>query len=135
MWRPSFQLLTFQYQLSFKLMPHIEDWVLRCHRRWMGRSDRGSKSAARSSPGRVSAVPLKSLAIKGAELTLRYHLLGKHFLLHSDHGFLQGLHRMKDTNSRNTRCYLTFYPLIFWVIHRLGSANACAYFLSPDGLE
>lgn len=82
---------------------------------------------------RYSTIEKECLAIKWAVLTLQYYLLGPSFTLYSDHAPLPWLHKMKNTNSRITRWYLALQPFRFRVIHRPGSANACADFLSQGG--
>ena len=79
---------------------------------------------------RYSAVELECLAIKWALDSLRYHLLGRPFHLETDHRALQWLERMRDTNSRVTRWYLSLQPYRFTVTYRPGATNRVADFLS-----
>ena len=52
---------------------------------------------------RYSTIEKEGLAIKGALDTLKYYLVGKEFVLETDHRPLQWLHRiMRDSNSRIT---------------------------------
>ncbi|XP_068074392.1 uncharacterized protein [Danio rerio] len=85
------------------------------------------------SEAKYSTIEKECLAIRWAVLTLRYYLLGREFVLCSDHAPLQWLHRMKDTNARITRWYLALQPFKFKVIHRPGVQMAVADFLSRAG--
>ncbi len=49
---------------------------------------------------RYSTIEKECLAIKWALDTLKYYLIGKEFVLETDHRPLQWLHRMRDFNSR-----------------------------------
>ncbi|XP_051522044.1 uncharacterized protein LOC127422504 isoform X3 [Myxocyprinus asiaticus] len=82
---------------------------------------------------KYSTVEKECLAIKWAVLTLCYCLLGRAFTLCSDHGPLQWLHRMKNTNARITRWYLALQPFKFKVVHRPGTQMAVVDFLSRNG--
>jgi hypothetical protein len=79
---------------------------------------------------RYSAVELECLAIKWALDSLRYYLLGRPFHLETDHRALQWLERMRDTNSRVTRWYLSLQPYRITVTYRPGATNRVADFLS-----
>ena len=79
---------------------------------------------------RYSTVEKECLAIRWAVGSLRYYLLGRSFVLCSDHAPLQWLHRMKDTNARITRWYLALQPFNFKVVHRPGAQMVVADFLS-----
>ena len=70
------------------------------------------------------------LAIKWALDSLRYYLLGRPFQLEMDHRALQWLGRMRDTNSRVTRWYLSLQPYSFTVTYRPGASNGVVDFLS-----
>ncbi|KAL2077779.1 hypothetical protein ACEWY4_027283 [Coilia grayii] len=60
---------------------------------------------------RYSTVEKECLAIKWALDSLKYYLLGKQFVLETDHHMLQWLSRMKDSNARVTRpCSHTVSP-------------------------
>ncbi len=72
----------------------------------------------------------KALAIKWALDTLKYYLIGKDFTLETDHHALQWLHRMKDSNARITRWFLSLQPFKFQVKYRPGAQNVVADFLS-----
>ncbi|XP_051524478.1 uncharacterized protein LOC127423849 isoform X2 [Myxocyprinus asiaticus] len=82
---------------------------------------------------KYSTVEKECLAIKRAILTLRYFLLGWAFTLCSDHGPLQWLYHMKDTNAWITRWYLALQPFKFEVVHRPGMQMAVTDFLSRKG--
>ncbi|KAG5267118.1 hypothetical protein AALO_G00218190 [Alosa alosa] len=62
---------------------------------------------------RYSTVEKECLAIKWALESLKYYLVGKDFILETDHRALKWLHRMKDTNSRVTRWYISLQPFNF----------------------
>ncbi len=76
-------------------------------------------SAVNSSPGKsavekdYSIVEKECLAVKWALDSLKYYLLGREFILETDHKDLQWLQRIKDTNSRITRWYLAMQPFRF----------------------
>ncbi|XP_041945156.1 uncharacterized protein LOC121707019 [Alosa sapidissima] len=84
---------------------------------------------------RYAAVELECLAIKWALDTFKYYLLGRDFLLQTDHQALQWLGRMKDSNARITRWFLALQPYRFQVEYRPGKQNVVADFLSrhPGG--
>lgn len=52
---------------------------------------------------RYSTVEKECLGVKWALDTLRYYLLGREFVLETDHKALQWMNRMKDSNARITR--------------------------------
>ncbi len=79
---------------------------------------------------RYSTVEKEALAIKWALDTLKYYLIGKDFTLETDHRALQWLHRMKDSNARITRWFLSLQPFKFQVKYRAGAQNVVADFLS-----
>lgn len=84
---------------------------------------------------RYSTIEKECLAIKWALDSLRYYLLGRHFVLETDHKALKWLERMKDTNNRITRWYLAMQPYKFDVHHIPGKQNATADFLSRCASE
>lgn len=84
---------------------------------------------------RYSTIEKEALAIKWALDTLRYYLVGKEFVLETDHRALQWIHNMKDTNARITRWYLSLQPFRFQVQYRPGHKNVIADFLSRDSEE
>ncbi|KAL1271129.1 hypothetical protein QQF64_030147 [Cirrhinus molitorella] len=79
---------------------------------------------------RYSTIEKECLAVKWALDSLKYYLLGREFIVETDHKALQWLERMKDTNSRITRWYLAMQPFRFVVQYVPGKANATADFLS-----
>lgn len=79
---------------------------------------------------RYSTVEKECLAVKWAVDSLRYYLLGRHFVLETDHRALQWLHKMKDANNRITGWYLSLQPYDFTVQYRPGKSNVVADCLS-----
>ncbi|KAL2103518.1 hypothetical protein ACEWY4_000386 [Coilia grayii] len=82
-----------------------------------------------------STVEKECLAIKWALDSFKYYLLGRKFVLETDHRALSWLGRMRDTNSRITRWFLAVQPFDFEVLYRSGKLNITADFLSrvPQG--
>ncbi|KAL2085952.1 hypothetical protein ACEWY4_019272 [Coilia grayii] len=79
---------------------------------------------------RYSTVEKDCLAIKWAVDTLKYYLMGKEFVLETAHRALQWLNRMRDSNARVTRWYLSLQPYKFSVEYKPGKHNVTADFLS-----
>ena len=79
---------------------------------------------------RYSTVEKECLAMKWAIDTLRYYLLGRHFILETDHRALQWLNRMRDANMRIAGWYLALQPYDFTVRYRSGRSNVVADCLS-----
>ena len=79
---------------------------------------------------RYSTIEKECLAIKLGIEAFRVYLLGKPFLVQTDHRALVWLDRLKDKNSRLTRWSLALQPYEFRVVHRVGRANANADALS-----
>ncbi len=79
---------------------------------------------------RYSTVEKECLAVKWALDTFKYYLLGREFTLETDHRPLQWMDRMRDTNARITRWYLSIQPYKFTIQHVPGKTNATADFLS-----
>ncbi|XP_048881447.1 uncharacterized protein LOC125748837 [Brienomyrus brachyistius] len=79
---------------------------------------------------RYSTVEKECLAVKWALDTFRYYLLGREFLLETDHRPLQWMDRMRDSNARITRWYLSMQPYRFTINYIPGWSNATADFLS-----
>lgn len=77
-----------------------------------------------------STVEKECLGIKWAVDSLRYYLLGRHFQIETDHRALQWLGRMKDSNARITRWYLSLQPFSFEVVYKAGKQNVIADYLS-----
>ncbi|CAM5168498.1 unnamed protein product [Eretmochelys imbricata] len=53
--------------------------------------------------------------------TLRYYLLGRQFVLMTDHSPLQWMQQNKGKNARVTRWFLSLQPFQFHIQHRAGS--------------
>ncbi|XP_053333593.1 uncharacterized protein LOC128507002 [Clarias gariepinus] len=79
---------------------------------------------------RYSTVEKEGLAIKWALESLRYYLLGRKFLLETDHRALTWIHTIKDHNSRVTKWYLSLQPYQFKIQHQPGPQNKIADYLS-----
>lgn len=75
-------------------------------------------------------VEKECLAIKWALETLKYYLLGRRFTLVTDHSPLQWMAKIKETNSRVTRWFLSLQAFHFSVVHRLGQRHGNADALS-----
>ncbi|XP_076844741.1 uncharacterized protein LOC143489530 [Brachyhypopomus gauderio] len=82
-----------------------------------------------------STVEKEALAVKWALDSLKYYLMGSDFILETDHRALQWMQRMKDTNARITRWYLSLQPFKFQVRYRKGTQNVPADFLSRPSTE
>ena len=84
---------------------------------------------------RYSTVEKEALAVKWALDSFKYYLMGREFVLESDHKALQWLERMKYTNGRITRWYLAMQPFRFTVQYIPGKLNTTADYLSrwPSG--
>ena len=79
---------------------------------------------------RYSTVEKECLAIKLGVQAFRVYLLGRNFIVQTDHQALVWLDRLKDNNARLTRWSLALQPYSFQVIHRPGKANGNADMLS-----
>ena len=79
---------------------------------------------------RYSTVEKECLAIKLAAQAFRVYLLGRPFIIQTDHRSLQWLDKLKDSNSRLTRWSLSLQPYCYSVNYRPGTANANADALS-----
>ncbi len=79
---------------------------------------------------RYSVVEKECLAVKWALDSFKYYLLGRRFTLETDHRALKWLGRMKDTNARITRWFLSMQPFVFDVVYHKGPQNCTADFLS-----
>ena len=79
---------------------------------------------------RYSTIEKECLAIKLAVQTFRVYLLGKPFIIQTDHRSLEWLDRLKENNARLTRWSLSLQPYQFQVHYRAGKANANADALS-----
>ena len=79
---------------------------------------------------RYSTVEKECLAIKLGVEAFRVYLLGRKFVIQTDHRSLIWLDRLKEKNARLTRWSLSLQPYMFTVTHRAGAANGNADALS-----
>ena len=79
---------------------------------------------------RYSTVEKECLAIKLAVHMFRVYLLGRKFIIQTDHRSLEWLDCLKENNSRLCRWSLALQPFKFVVEHRKGSQNKNADALS-----
>ena len=79
---------------------------------------------------RYSTVEKECLAIRLATHSFRVYLLGRPFVIQTDHRALQWLDRLKDSNPRLARWSLALQPFQFTVEHRAGLLNGNADALS-----
>ena len=79
---------------------------------------------------KYSTIEKECLAIKLAVQAFQVYLLGRTFLIQTDHRTLQWLDNVKDENSRLARWSLALQPYQFKFEHRKGQANANADTLS-----
>ena len=82
---------------------------------------------------RYSTVEQECLAIKLGVEAFKVYLIGRPFIVQTDHRSLKWLNRLKDNNSRLTRWSLALQPYTFEVEHRAGTANSNADALSRCG--
>jgi len=80
-----------------------------------------------------STIEKECLAIKLGVQAFRVYLLGRPFLIQTDHRALEWLDRLKDNNHRLTRWSLALQPYQFTVTYRAGKANGNADALSRLG--
>ena len=79
---------------------------------------------------KYAVIEKECLAIKLAVHTFRTYLLGRTFLIQTDHHALEWLNRIKNDNPRLTRWSLALQPYQFTIRHRPGVANQNADALS-----
>jgi len=79
---------------------------------------------------RFSTVEKECLAVKLGVEAFQVYLLGREFVIQTDHRALQWLTKFKDHNSRLMRWSLALLPYLFQVQHRKGTDNANADALS-----
>ena len=79
---------------------------------------------------KYSTIEKECLAIKLAIKAFQMYLLGRPFIIQTDHRTLQWLSNVKDENSRLARWSLALQPYQFNIEHRRGRANANADSLS-----
>lgn len=84
---------------------------------------------------KYSIIERKALTLKWAVETLQFYLTNNPFMLITDHAPLQWLHKVKDSNPRVLRSYLSLLPFSFQIQHFKGTANGNADYLSclPSG--
>eukprot|EP00731_Ephydatia_muelleri_P002589 Em0001g2589a len=79
---------------------------------------------------RYSTIEKECLTIRMGTQAFRVYLIGKPFVVQTDHRALEWLYKMKDTTSRLTRWSLALQPFQFTVRYCRGQANANADALS-----
>ena len=79
---------------------------------------------------KYSTIEKECLAIKLTVQAFQVYLLGRTFLIQTDHRTLQWLDNVKDENSRLAKWSLALQPYQFKIEHRKGQANANADTLS-----
>ena len=84
---------------------------------------------------RYSTVEKECLAVKLGVQAFSVYLLGRPFIIQTDHRALQWMDKFKETNSRLTRWSLFLQAYQFRVVHRNGKANANADALSRMDYE
>ena len=77
-----------------------------------------------------STIEKDCLAIKLGVHAFRFYLLGKPFVIQTDHRSLEWLDKLKENNSRLTRWSLSLQPYQFRVEYRTGRSNGNADALS-----
>ena len=77
----------------------------------------------------------RCLAIKLEVEAFQVYLLGRDFMIQTDHRSLVWLDKLKDKNMRLARWSLVLQPYSFTVIHRAGSKNSNADALSRGPLH
>ena len=86
---------------------------------------------------KFSTIEKECLAIKLGIEAFRVYLLGREFVVQTDHRALQWLHRTKGSNDRLMIWSIALQPYVFTVHHRKGAENSNADSLSriEDGLR
>ena len=84
---------------------------------------------------KFSTIEKECLAIKLACQSFRVHLLGRPFLIQTDHRALEWLDRLKENNARLTLWSLVLQPFQFEVKHRPGRDNGNADALSRAPID
>ena len=84
---------------------------------------------------KFSTIEKECLAIKLACQSFRVYLLGRPFLIQTDHRALEWLDRLKENNARLTRWSLALQPFQFEVKHRPGRDNGNADALSQAPID
>ena len=75
---------------------------------------------------RFSTIEKECLAIKRGVEAFTVYLVGRDFVIQTDHRALQWLNSLKDSNSRLTRWSLTLQAYSFSVRHQPGTTNSNA---------
>ena len=83
---------------------------------------------------RYSTVEKECLAIKLGVEAFSVYLIGRKFIIQTDHRSLVWLNKLKEKNARLTRWSLALQAYTFDVVHRAGSANGNADALSRAAL-
>ena len=83
---------------------------------------------------KYSTIEKECLAIKAACWSFRVYLLGRPFIVQTDHRALEWLDRMKESHSRLTRWNLSLQAFNFTVNYRTGKENGNADALSRGPL-
>ena len=84
---------------------------------------------------KYSAIEKECLAVKLGVQAFRTHLLGREFVVVTDHRALEWLERMRKDNSRLTRWSLSLQPFRFKNRYRQGKLNGNADALSRLGVN
>ena len=84
---------------------------------------------------RYATIEKECLAIKLGVQAFRVYLLGRTFVVQTDHRSLEWLNRLKENNARLTRWSLSLQPYKFTVVHRAGKDNANADGLSRGSMD
>ena len=84
---------------------------------------------------KYATVEKECLAIKLGVQAFRVYLLGRQFVVQTDHRSLEWLHRLKENNARLTRWSLSLQPYMFTVEHRAGKDNTNADGLSRGAIS
>ncbi len=79
---------------------------------------------------RYSTIEKECLAIKLGIQAFKVYLLGRHFVVQTDHHALTWLHRLKENNARLSRWSLALQPYDLEMKYRAGKLNGNADALS-----
>lgn len=80
---------------------------------------------------KCGTIEREALVVKWAIETLQFYLVNNSFtLLLTNHAPLQSIHKVKDSNFRVLQWYLRLLSFSFQILHRRGSANGNADYLS-----
>ena len=84
---------------------------------------------------KYSAIKMECLAVKLGAQAFRIHLLGREFVVVTDHQALEWLERMRNDNSRLTRLSLSLQSFHFKIRYRQGKLNGNTDALSRLGVN